>query len=113
MGFHFPLMPRVFMSIRKENRSPLAWVMGQTPDIPDNCQWCTFLRNHDELTLEMVTDEDRQWMLQEYAPQPRMWLNLGIHRRLAPLLDNNRKKIELAFSLLFTMPGSPVIYYGD
>ena len=113
MGFHFPLMPRIFMSMRKSNRSPLVWVTEQTPDIPENCQWCTFLRNHDELTLEMVTEEDRQWMWQEYAPNPRMRLNLGIRRRLSPLLDNDHRKIELAYSLLLTLPGSPVIYYGD
>ncbi len=87
--------------------------MERTPHIPENCQWCTFLRNHDELTLEMVTEEERQWMWQEYAPDPRMRLNLGIRRRLAPLLDNDRRKIELAYSLLFTLPGSPIVYYGD
>jgi maltose alpha-D-glucosyltransferase/alpha-amylase len=87
--------------------------MRRTPPIPENCQWCTFLRNHDELTLEMVTEEERQWMWKEYAPEPRMKLNLGIRRRLAPLLDNDRCKIELANSLLFTLPGSPIIYYGD
>ncbi len=113
MGFHFPLMPRIFLSMSKSNRSPLVWVTEQTPDIPENCQWCTFLRNHDELTLEMVTEEDRQWMWQEYAPNPRMRLNLGIRRRLSPLLDNDHRKIELAYSLLLTLPGSPVIYYGD
>ena len=113
LGFHFPLMPRIYMALRKGSVSPLAWVMERTPQIPENCQWCTFLRNHDELTLEMVTEEERQWMWQEYAPDPRMRLNLGIRRRLAPLLDNDRRKIELAFSLLFTLPGSPVIYYGD
>ena len=89
------------------------WILGRTPPIPANCQWCTFLRNHDELTLEMVTEEERQWMWKEYAPEPRMRLNLGIRRRLAPLLDNDRRKIELANSLLFTLPGSPIIYYGD
>jgi len=113
MGFHFPLMPRIFMSIGKENNKPLKWVMDKTPDIPEKCQWCTFLRNHDELTLEMVTQEDREWMWNRYAPDPRMRLNLGIRRRLAPLLDNDRKKIELSYSMLFTLPGSPVIYYGD
>jgi len=87
--------------------------LEQTPAIPDDCQWCTFLRNHDELTLEMVTEEERQWLWQAYAPDPRMRLNLGIRRRLAPLLDNDRRKIELAYSLLFTLPGSPIIYYGD
>ncbi|MCL4562298.1 MAG: maltose alpha-D-glucosyltransferase [Chloroflexi bacterium] len=113
MGFHFPIMPRIFMALRRGDRSPLVWITGRTPPIPESCQWCTFLRNHDELTLEMVTPEERQWMWQEYAPEPRMRLNLGIRRRLAPLLDNDRRKIELANSHLFTLPGSPVIYYGD
>jgi len=113
MGFHFPLMPRIYLAIRKGDVSPLIWVMDQTPTIPDNTQWSTFLRNHDELTLEMVSEEERQWMWEQYAPDPRMRLNLGIRRRLAPLLDNDRRKIELAYSLLFTLPGSPVIYYGD
>jgi maltose alpha-D-glucosyltransferase/alpha-amylase len=113
MGFHFPVMPRIFMAIRKGDVTPLVWILERTPAIPDDCQWCTFLRNHDELTLEMVTEEERQWMWQEYAPEPRMRLNLGIRRRLAPLLDNDRSKIELANSLLFTLPGSPIIYYGD
>lgn len=113
MGFHFPIMPRIFMALGKEERSPLVWILDRTPDIPENCQWCTFLRNHDELTLEMVTDEEREWMWNHYAPEPRMRLNLGIRRRLAPLLDNDRRKIELANSILFTLPGSPIIYYGD
>ncbi len=113
MAFHFPVMPRIYMALRKEDRDPLVWVLQHTPAIPENCQWSTFLRNHDELTLEMVPEEERQWMWQEYAPQPRMRINLGIRRRLAPLLDNDRRKIELANSLLFTLPGSPVIYYGD
>lgn len=113
MGFHFPLMPRLFMAIRQGDRTPIEWILERTPAIPENCQWCTFLRNHDELTLEMVTKEERRWMWQEYAPVPRMRLNLGIRRRLAPLLDNDRRKIELANSLLFTLPGSPIIYYGD
>lgn len=113
MGFHFPLMPRIFMALGKADISPLVWVMERTPPIPENCQWCTFLRNHDELTLEMVTEEERQWMWNYYAPEPRMRLNLGIRRRLAPLLDNDRRKIELAHSLLFSLPGSPIIYYGD
>ena len=113
MGFHFPLMPRIFMAIRKGDVSPLIWVLDQTPPIPENTQWSTFLRNHDELTLEMVSEEERQWMWEQYAPDPRMRLNLGIRRRLAPLLDNDRRKLELAYSLLFTLPGSPVIYYGD
>ena len=113
MGFHFPVMPRIYMALRKGDRRALEWILERTPPIPEDCQWCTFLRNHDELTLEMVTEEERQWMWQEYAPEPRMRLNLGIRRRLAPLLDNDRRKIELANSLLFTLPGSPVIYYGD
>ena len=113
MGFHFPLMPRIFMALRQQDVTPLVWILGRTPPIPESCQWCTFLRNHDELTLEMVTEEERQWMWQEYAPEPRMRLNLGIRRRLAPLLDNDQARIALANSLLFTMPGSPIIYYGD
>jgi len=113
IGFHFPLMPRVFMALRKGDRTSIEWILSRTPEIPENCQWCTFLRNHDELTLEMVTEEERQWMWQEYAPLPRMRLNLGIRRRLAPLLDNDRRKIELANSLLFSLTGSPVLYYGD
>jgi maltose alpha-D-glucosyltransferase/alpha-amylase len=113
MAFHFPLMPRIYMAIRNGDVTPLTWVMDQTPPIPENTQWCTFLRNHDELTLEMVTEEERQWMWEQFAPDPRMRLNLGIRRRLAPLLDNDRRKIELAYSLLLTLPGSPVIYYGD
>jgi maltose alpha-D-glucosyltransferase/alpha-amylase len=113
MSFHFPLMPRIYMALCKGDVTPLTWVMDQTPPIPENTQWCTFLRNHDELTLEMVTESERQWMWEQYAPDPRMRLNLGIRRRLAPLLENDRRKIELAYSLLFTLPGSPVIYYGD
>ena len=113
MGFHFPIMPRIFMSLRREDPLSIIWILNRTPPIPDTCQWCLFLRNHDELTLEMVTEDERHWMWEEYAPEPRMRLNLGIRRRLAPLLDNDRRKIELANSLLFTLPGSPVIYYGD
>ncbi|MFN2195994.1 MAG: alpha-glucosidase C-terminal domain-containing protein, partial [Anaerolineales bacterium] len=113
MGFHFPLMPRIFMALRRGERAPLQWILDRTPEIPSNCQWCIFLRNHDELTLEMVTEDERQWMWEQYAPEPRMRLNLGIRRRLSPLLDNNHQKIVLANSLLFTMPGSPIIYYGD
>jgi maltose alpha-D-glucosyltransferase/alpha-amylase len=113
MGFHFPLMPRIFMALRQQDVTPLVWILGRTPPIPESCQWCTFLRNHDELTLEMVTEEERHWMWREYAPEPRMRLNLGIRRRLAPLLDNDQARIALANSLLFTMPGSPIIYYGD
>jgi maltose alpha-D-glucosyltransferase/alpha-amylase len=113
MNFHFPLMPRIFMALRRADRSSLEWILEQTPPIPPACQWGTFLRCHDELTLEMVTPEEREWMWQEYAPDPRMRLNLGIRRRLAPLLDNDLRKITLAHSLLFTMPGSPFLYYGD
>jgi maltose alpha-D-glucosyltransferase/alpha-amylase len=113
MAFHFPLMPRIYMGIRKGDADPITWALEQTPPIPENTQWAIFLRNHDELTLEMVTEEERQWMWENYAPEPRMRLNLGIRRRLAPLLDNDRRKIELAYSLLFTLPGSPVLYYGD
>ncbi len=113
MSFHFPLMPRVFEALKQENREPILWVMERTPEIPENAQWCTFLRNHDELTLEMVTPEERAFLWDHYAPDPRMRLNLGIRRRLAPLLDNHREKILLANSLLLTMIGSPIIYYGD
>ncbi len=113
MAFHFPLMPRIYMAIRKGETEPIRWALEQTPSIPENCQWCTFLRNHDELTLEMVTEKERQWMWRAYAPDPRMRLNLGIRRRLAPLLENDRRRIELANSLLFTLPGSPIIFYGD
>ncbi|XXF81287.1 maltose alpha-D-glucosyltransferase [Myxococcaceae bacterium GXIMD 01537] len=113
MGFHFPVMPRLFMAIRKEDRTPIAEILQQTPEIPETCQWGIFLRNHDELTLEMVTDEDRDYMYREYAMDPRMRINLGIRRRLAPLMDNGRRRIELLHSLLFTLPGTPVLYYGD
>ena len=113
MGFHFPVMPRIYMALRSGNIDPVKEILDRTPEIPPDCQWCTFLRNHDELTLEMVTEEERQWMWQEYAPDPRMRLNLGIRRRLAPLLDKDPRKIMLANSLLFTLPGSPILYYGD
>jgi len=113
LAFDFPVMPRIYMALKKEQYAPIQWALSNTPTIPDNCQWCTFLRNHDELTLEMVTEEERQWMWKEYAPDPGMRLNLGIRRRLAPLLDNDPQKILLAFSLLFSLPGSPVLYYGD
>jgi len=113
MGFNFPIMPRIFMALKKEDRTQLVWIMGRTPFLRESNQWGIFLRNHDELTLEMVTEDERQWMWENYAPEQRMRLNLGIRRRLAPLLDNNRKKIELAHSLLLTMPGSPILYYGD
>jgi maltose alpha-D-glucosyltransferase/alpha-amylase len=113
MAFHFPLMPRIFMALKKADASPIRWALDHTPSIPPDAQWCTFLRNHDELTLEMVTEEERQWMWHEFAPEPRMRLNLGIRRRLAPLLDNDLCLIELANSLLFTLPGAPIVYYGD
>ena len=113
MAFHFPLMPRIFMALRQEDRHPIVEVMRQTPDIPPECQWAIFLRNHDELTLEMVTDEERDYMYREYAADHRMRINLGIRRRLAPLLGNSRLRFELLNSLLFSMPGTPVIYYGD
>jgi maltose alpha-D-glucosyltransferase / alpha-amylase len=113
MAFHFPLMPRMFMSIRLEDRFPIIDILDQTPEIPRNCQWALFLRNHDELTLEMVTDEERDYMYRVYAKDISARINLGIRRRLAPLLENNRRKIELMNMLLFSMPGTPVIYYGD
>ncbi len=113
MAFQFPLMPRIFMALKRGEAGPIRWALDNTPSIPADAQWCTFLRNHDELTLEMVTEEERQWMWQQYAPEPRMRLNLGIRRRLAPLLDNDRRLIELANSLLFTLPGASIIYYGD
>jgi maltose alpha-D-glucosyltransferase/alpha-amylase len=113
MAFHFPLMPRMFMSIHMEDRFPIIDILAQTPMIPDNCQWCQFLRNHDELTLEMVTDEERDYMYRAYAGDERARINLGIRRRLAPLLGNNRRRIELMNGLLFSLPGTPVVYYGD
>ena len=113
MAFHFPLMPRMFMAMRRETRTPIVEIMESTPPISDSCQWAIFLRNHDELTLEMVTDAERDYMYYEYANDPRMRLNLGIRRRLAPLLDNGRRQIEMMHSLLLSMPGTPVIYYGD
>ncbi len=113
MAFHFPLMPRIFMAVRRESRYPISEIMAQTPKIPANCQWGIFLRNHDELTLEMVTDEERDYMYSEYAKDPRMKANIGIRRRLAPLLDNSRDQMELFTSLLMSLPGSPVLYYGD
>src|SRR6185437_2943294 len=113
MSFHFPLMPRMFMSIRMEDRYPIIDILEQTPEIPPTCQWSLFLRNHDELTLEMVTDEERDYMYRVYAHDPQMRINLGIRRRLAPLLGNNRRRIELMNGLLFSLPGTPVIYYGD
>ncbi len=113
MAFQFPLMPRLFMAIRREDATPIADIIEQTPEIPANAQWGLFLRNHDELTLEMVTDEERDYMWSEYAKDPRMKLNLGIRRRLGPLLDNDRPVIELLTAVLFSLPGSPVLYYGD
>ncbi|MGB3308680.1 MAG: maltose alpha-D-glucosyltransferase [Nodosilinea sp.] len=113
MNFHFPLMPRLFMALRMEDSFPIADILQQTPAIPDNCQWGLFLRNHDELTLEMVTDEDRDFMYRVYAQDPEMRVNLGIRRRLAPLLGNDRRQIELLNSLLLSLPGTPVLYYGD
>ena len=113
MAFHFPLMPRMFMAMRRETRTPIVEIMGQTPEIPDGSQWAIFLRNHDELTLEMVSDAERDYMYYEYAKDPRMRLNLGIRRRLAPLLENGRRQIEMMNSLLLSMPGTPVLYYGD
>ncbi len=113
MNFHFPLMPRLFMAIHTENRFPIVDILQQTPTIPENCQWGIFLRNHDELTLEMVTDEERDYMYRVYAQDPQARINLGIRRRLAPLLGNHRRRIELMNGLLFSLPGSPVIYYGD
>jgi maltose alpha-D-glucosyltransferase/alpha-amylase len=113
MAFHFPVMPRIFMAVRREQRYPISEIMSQTPKIPENAQWGIFLRNHDELTLEMVTDEERDYMYSEYAKDPRMKANIGIRRRLAPLLDNDRNQLELFTALLLSLPGSPVVYYGD
>jgi maltose alpha-D-glucosyltransferase / alpha-amylase len=113
MAFHFPLMPRIFMAVRRESRFPISEILAQTPKIPDGCQWGIFLRNHDELTLEMVTDDERDYMYTEYAKDPRMKANIGIRRRLAPLLDNDRNQQELFTALLLSLPGSPVLYYGD
>jgi maltose alpha-D-glucosyltransferase / alpha-amylase len=113
MAFNFPVMPRMFMALRREDRTPIIDVMNRTPKIPEVTQWGLFLRNHDELTLEMVTDEERDYMYAEYAKDPRMRRNIGIARRLAPLLDNGRRQVELLYSLLFSLPGSPVVYYGD
>ena len=113
MAFHFPLMPRMFMSLHMEDRYPIVDILEQTPAIPENCQWAIFLRNHDELTLEMVTEEERDYMYRVYAKDSRARINLGIRRRLAPLLGNNRRKLELIHSMLFSLPGSPILYYGD
>jgi len=113
MAYHFPLMPRIYMAIAQEDRFPITDIMRQTPEIPPNCQWAMFLRNHDELTLEMVTDVERDYLWQTYAADPRARINVGIRRRLAPLMDNDRRKIELMNSLLLSFPGTPIIYYGD
>ncbi|MEJ2857534.1 MULTISPECIES: maltose alpha-D-glucosyltransferase [unclassified Saccharothrix] len=113
MAFHFPLMPRLFMALRKESALPVSEILARTPDIPANAQWGIFLRNHDELTLEMVSDDERDYMYAEYAPDPRMKANVGIRRRLAPLLDNDRGQHQLLTALLLSLPGSPVLYYGD
>ena len=113
MAYHFPLMPRMYMAIAQEDRYPIVEILQQTPDIPPTCQWAIFLRNHDELTLEMVTDRERDYMYQMYAADPRARVNVGIRRRLAPLMENDPAKIQLMNSLLFSMPGSPTVYYGD
>jgi maltose alpha-D-glucosyltransferase/alpha-amylase len=113
MAFHFPLMPRIWIALRREDRYPIVEIMQQTPDIPEEAQWALFLRNHDELTLEMVTDEERDYMYNQYATDRRMRINLGIRRRLAPLVDNSRRRLELLNSLLLSFKGTPVIYYGD
>jgi len=113
MAFHFPLMPRIYMALRQEDRMPITEIMAQTPPIPESCQWGLFLRNHDELTLEMVSDAERDYMYFAYSADPRMRVNVGIRRRLAPLVDNNRRRIELLNSILFSFPGTPILYYGD
>ena len=113
MCFNFPLMPRMFMSLRREERAPITEILERTPDIPAGAQWGIFLRNHDELTLEMVTDEDRDYMWAEYAKDPRMRRNVGISRRLFPLLENDRRQAELLHALLLSLPGTPILYYGD
>ena len=113
MAFHFPLMPRIYMALRQEDRLPIIDIIAQTPAVPENCQWGLFLRNHDELTLEMVTNDERDYMYIAYSADPRMRINLGIRRRLAPLVDNNRRRIELLNSLLLSFPGTPILYYGD
>ncbi|HEY7284273.1 MAG TPA: maltose alpha-D-glucosyltransferase [Vicinamibacterales bacterium] len=113
MSFNFPIMPRMFMALRLEDRKPLIDIIQRTPSIPDSCQWGLFLRNHDELTLEMVTDVERQYMLDEYAKDPRARINLGIRRRLSPLMEGDRRRIELMSGLLLSLPGSPILYYGD
>lgn len=113
MAFHFPVMPRLFMGLRQEDRTSISEILADTPEIPEGCQWGTFLRNHDELTLEMVSDADREYMWDEYAPDPRMKCNIGIRRRLAPLMDGDHARIRLLHAMLLALPGSPVLYYGD
>ena len=113
MAFHFPLMPRMFMSVQLEDRKPIVEILEQTPQIPESCQWCLFLRNHDELTLEMVTDIERDYMYDEYAKDKGMRINLGIRRRLSPMMDNDNRRVQLLNGLLMSMPGTPIIYYGD
>src|SRR4029079_14088057 len=113
MAFHFPLMPRMFMALQEEDRHAITEILNQTPEIPETYQWALFLRNHDELTLETVTDEERDYMYSVYAADPQMRVNLGIRRRLAPLLENSRRRIELLNAMLFSFPGTPIIYYGD
>src|SRR5207247_2572944 len=113
MAFHFPLMPRMFMALQQEDRHAITEILNQTPEIPESCQWALFLRNHDELTLEMVTDEERDYMYSVYADDPQMRINVGIRRRLAPLVENSRRRVELLNSLLFALPGTPILYYGD
>jgi maltose alpha-D-glucosyltransferase/alpha-amylase len=113
MNFHFPLMPRLYMSLMRQTRNDIVEILERTPEIPENCQWATFLRNHDELTLEMVTDEDREFMRSNYAPDPQARINLGIRLRLSRLMGGSRRKMELMNILLFSMPGTPVVYYGD
>jgi maltose alpha-D-glucosyltransferase/alpha-amylase len=113
MAFHFPLMPRMFMAVKLEDRKAIIEILEQTPQIPENCQWCIFLRNHDELTLEMVTDIERDYMYDEYAVDKAMRINLGIRRRLAPMMENDRRRVELLTGMLLSMPGTPIMYYGD
>src|SRR5690606_24445294 len=113
MNYHFPIMPRLFMALKMEDRYPIIDIISQTPEIPETCQWAMFLRNHDELTLEMVTDEERDYMYKVYTRDPMARINIGIRHRLAPLLNNDRRKIELMNVLLFGMRGTPVVYYGD
>ncbi|MEK7832960.1 MAG: alpha-glucosidase C-terminal domain-containing protein, partial [Acidobacteriota bacterium] len=113
MAYHFPIMPRLFMALSQEDRRPIVEILERTPAIPDNCQWGTFLRNHDEMTLEMVTDEERDYLYGEYAKDTRMRINIGIRRRLASMMDNGRRRIELMQGLIFSLPGSPFLYYGD